>query len=49
MVKGNSITLMDLSMLENGKMGNLMERENSIFIMGTILRVNGGMENLLDL
>ena len=49
MVKGNSITLMDLSMLENGKMGNLMERENSFFIMVTILRVNGGKENLLDL
>ena len=49
MVKGNSITLMDLSKQENGKRGNLMERENSFFIMGTILRVNGGMENLLDL
>ena len=49
MFKGNSITLMDPSMWENGKMGNIMEKASSLFIMVTILRVNGGMVNLLDM
>ena len=48
MVMVNTIILMP-GMQENGKMENIMERESSSFIMGTILRVNGGMENLLDL
>jgi len=32
-----------------GKMGNIMEKASSLFIMVTILRVNGGMVNLLDM
>ena len=49
MFKGNSITMMNPSMWENGKMGNIMGKASSLFIMVTILRVNGGMVNLFDM
>jgi len=40
---GNIINLMEKSMLENGKMGNIMGKESFLGLVGLFMKGNGRM------